>query len=277
MYEFEVPPSIKQNLSMYYRVYFWFRDDTQSTVHRCRKILVVLFYASFVVSIGVGGLMTADSDQSIFLSVMSVLGFLHNYRVWLILWNKTSILKCIEEIGVYHTKEKRKFDKISNDLKLFMKFCHVFTVVTNIGIFAVSLLYPILNRVNGKRGLFLGNAFVVDYSDSDVTYLAVNVFVNIALFQTAVVCTLVPTLWYLLLSLVFRYRLLNASLQTLGMRFAMKNSSGDDIQKQLTVHESQALFLKDLLMAIQDYNQINRYSKQNVSKISSRLFAVSSS
>ncbi|XP_037027235.1 odorant receptor 94a-like isoform X2 [Bradysia coprophila] len=267
MYEFEVPASIKQNLSAYYRAYFWFReDDAQSIVHQGRKTIMVLFYICFVVSIGVGGQITADKDQRIFVSLMSVLASVHNYRIWLVLWKKKSILKCVDKIGIYYTKDPKKFDQLNNLLKLFMKFGDFFTIVINVGIVSVSFIYPILSRLSGKRGLFFSNAFVFDYSASDVSYLAVNVFVNMAMFQTAVVCsTIVPIVWYLLLSLVFRYRILRHQLKNLGKTFAMEDNS-------LSGNTQQKLFMKELLMAMHDYDKINRLVDEFASTFSVMFF-----
>jgi len=233
---------------------------------------MTLFYIAFVASIGVGGQLTVDKDQRIFVSLMSVLASVHGYRVWLVLWRKTEILKSVDEMGIYYTKDKKKFDQLNGYLKLFMKFGDLFTIVTDVGIVAVASIYPILSRLSGKRGLFFSNAFVLDYSTSDVSYLAVNIFVNVGMFQIAVVCsTIIPIVWYLMISLVFRYQILRNQLTNLGKGFTTEDTLDGHAQPKLSAREHQLLFIKDLLMAMRDYHKINRYAKHSLELYSERI------
>lgn len=107
-----------------------------SSFHHLHKLLILVYYINFVVSIARSIALvshtTDDKDQTIFLTVMSIVASVHNYRIFLILCKKNEIIKFVHRIGIYHTKDYREFKQISHKSELFMKFAKCFTIITAI-------------------------------------------------------------------------------------------------------------------------------------------------
>lgn len=138
---------------------------------------------------------------------MSIVASVHNYRIWLIVWKKNAILKLVHEIGMYYTNDGREFNHIDNKLKFFMKFAAFFMIVTCIATGCIAVVFPVAHAINNTKRMFLNNKFPLDWSNSEIAFWLAFTFVAMGRFFSAVCCSLIPILWYLMLSLVFRYEI----------------------------------------------------------------------
>lgn len=118
--------------------------------------------------------------------------------------------------------------------------------------------------------MFFNNAFPMDWTKSEIAFWLAFTFFAVGMFFSAVCCSLIPILWYLMLSLVFRYKILNNQFRTMGL-MATEEDKCDTESKQ-SLREHQSLYVKDLLLAMKSYDNINGYTHQQQRTLKFNLF-----
>lgn len=256
MYELDVHAIIQRIFAIFYHVKFWCKDENfvHSAFEHGRKFFIFIYYVNFVASIAFGSRTTDDKDQFIFLTVMSIVASVHNYRIFLIVWKKPTILTFVHDIGIYHTKDRNEFNRIKNKLNLFMKFAASFSIITAIAMGSIAIVFPIANAMNNKKRMFFNNAFPLDWHNSETAFWLAFTFVIFGMFFSAICCLLIPILWYSMLSLVFRYEILGNQFRNMGL------VNIGETQRKPSIGEHQSLYVKDFVVALQNYNNINEYS-----------------
>ncbi len=247
MYRIEIPSTIHHLFGIFYRLGMWTHSDTTTFRDFCRKIFYLLYIVSFALSIALGALKTENTDECVFLTVVSVIILVQTYRMWIILWHKNEILLLIDQIGKHCTNDRGEFIRINKKLNVMMKFVRYFLIAFSISYLFGFVLYPITS----DNRLILDIAFPLDWNSSNIGFWMASGFVGVGAFLAIVCAIITKVIWYLMLSISFEYKLLGNQLKHMGMI-----RTGTPHFK-VSLAAQRQLFYKDFIMAVQMYDKIN--------------------
>lgn len=249
MFRIEIPVTFHQTFALFHLFGMWSQDGT-STRKSGRKLFLLMYYVSFVLSVIVGALKARDKDELIFLSVVAIENSVQIYRIWFMLYRKTMILSFVHEVGTHHTNDKKEYVLASDKLKFLIKFIRSFILSTFISIAFVIVVFPVVN----EERLFLNIAFPLDRSKSEIALWTGFAFHTGGFFFAIVGCFITITLWYLMLNFALKYKILGSQFRHMGMF-----RSEDQSQPKVSTTEQQKLYVRDFIRAIQSYEKINGY------------------
>ncbi len=248
MYQIVIPKTIHQLIGIFYRLGIW--SDGTTFGDQFRKFLYFIYFVCFVISMALGGYTTHDKDERIFLTVSSIISVVQAYRMWIIIWRKNGFLLLVHRIGRYSTDHRKELIRINNKLNHLMTFVRYYLLVIVIASFSGVVLYPITN----ENHLILNIAFPFDRNNSNIAFFMASAFIGGATFCFIVCVILIKLTWYLMLSISFEYKILGNQLRYMG------TSIRPNIPHlKVSLASQQQLFYKDLILANQTYDKINRY------------------
>ncbi len=99
-------------MGLFYRLGMWSDKNVTTFGDHCRKLFYFIYFASLEISIVVGAYTADDDDESVFLTVISVVGVVLTYRMWLLLWRKNGLKLLLNQIGAYSTNDRDEFVRI---------------------------------------------------------------------------------------------------------------------------------------------------------------------
>lgn len=118
-----------------------------------------------------------------------------------------------------------------------------------VAIIFIMVVFPISNEVANGTRLFFNIAFPLDTSANKIALWMAVLFINGSLFVGVVCCSYTTVLWYIMLSLGFRYNVLGNQFKNLGKT-----------ELKVSIREQQTLYVKDFMAAIKAYDEINGYA-----------------
>ncbi len=146
MYKIEIPNTVHQLVGIFYRLGMWSDKDKITFGEFCRKLLFLIYFVSFALSMALGAITTESREECVFLTVISVIVFVVVYKMWMILWGKNRVMLLVNLIGSHSTNDREVFIRINNKLNRLMTFVRfVMIALTMTTLFGV-VLYPITNE-----------------------------------------------------------------------------------------------------------------------------------
>ncbi len=246
MYKIDIPETIHRLMGIFYRLGMWSDTNVISLSENCRKLFYFIYFVSFGISIGLGAHSTDDQDESVFLTVLSIIAIVQTYRMWIILWSKNEVLLLVNQIGSHSTDDRETFVRINKTLNVFTKFLRYFLLVVASMSFVCVVLFPAT-----EKHVILNIALPFDSDNNEIAFWVASAFVGVGFFFAAVCAIITKLIWYLMLSVSFEYKILGNQLRKMGI------STRTDRKASLAAQ--QQLFYKDFIAAIQTYDKINRY------------------
>ncbi len=248
MYRIEIPSTIHQLMTIFYRLGMWNRSDTTTFRDFCRKLFCSIHFVSFVLSVALGALSTDDTDECVFLTAVAVLLIVQAYRIWIILWDGSRFMLLIHQIGTHSTNDQEEFIRINKKLNVSMKFLRYFIFAIVFSLCFDCVLFPFITKE-----LTLNIAFPLNWHNSDVAFCIASAYLGGGAFCSLMCCILTNIIWYLMLSFSFEYQLLGNQIRHMG------TIKADAPQLKVSLAAQQKLFFKDFIAAIQTYDKINGY------------------
>lgn len=248
MYKIEIHATIHGILAVFYRLKMWCNDDETNLRERGQKLFYFIHLLSFTMSMSLKAYITDDKDERVLLTVVSILETVQVYRLWFVLWKKNELFTLLLETGTHYTNDEQEFIQVNNKLKLRMKFVQYFLIMCLIALIFANIL-PI---INGKR-LFFNIAFPFDRQNSETAFWVKFLYSAGAFFWSYVCCLYAVILWYLMLSLKLKYKMLGNQFKNMGKT-----------QVKVSIREQRTLYVKDFIVAIQTYEKVNGYPDTNI-------------
>lgn len=150
----------------------------------------------------------------------------------------------MEEIGTLDTNDRKAFIFVNHKLKIWKKFIRFFILMV-CSAFTVALIQPIYSK-----SLFVNIAFPFESEISAISFWIESLVLAGGMFLSLVCCLFTVIIWYLMLSIVFKYNMLGHQFKNMGVIKAMVNN-GIESKRKLSLAKQQNIFLKDLIMAIE--------------------------
>lgn len=248
MYKIEIPKTIHQLMEIFYRLGMWSDNNVTTFGEFCRKLFYLIFYVIFVLSIAIGAYSTDDRDESVFLTVLSVISAVQTYRMWYILWGRNEFLLLVNQIGTYSTYDRKEFSEIKNKLNVLMTFVRFVLLAFIIAAFFAVVLFPITN----EKHLIFNIAFPFDYNNSDVGLWMAAVYLSGGFFCATVCDIITKMVWYLMLSISLEYKVFGGQLRHMGTSIRTSTS-----HLKVSLAAQQQLFYDDFIVANQTYDKLN--------------------
>ncbi len=248
MYRIEIPSTIHQLMTIFYRLGMWTRSDTTTFREFCRKLFYFIYFVSFFLSIVVGALTTDDNDECVFLTVASIGIAVQAYRMCIILWRKNEFLSLVNQICTHSTNDRVEFIRINKKLNVSMKFLLYFIFAFAFSVCFACVLFPLTTKE-----LPLNIAFPLNRHSSDVAFWIASAYLGGGVFWSVVCYILTNIIWYLMINISFEYKILGNQLRRMGTISAYAS------QLKVSLAAQQQLFYEDFIVAIRTYDKINGY------------------
>lgn len=248
MYKIGIPGTIRLIIRIFCRLRWCSRSSAENSFFDyATRMFYFLYYASFTASMGVGGYLTDDTDESVFLIVLSLLALVLLCKMWHIFRKNNLIVTMVHEMGTHYTNDKESFHLVKENLNFLMKFAQYFMMNICLAFFLLLIVFPVLNQ--RKKVLYINVAFPLDKTDEIYFWIA-NVYLGGGMFCATITSLFTIILWYIMFNFVIDYKLLGSHLKNMG---SFRGKVVTDVQQQ----EREELYLKEVLSAVSTYDTIN--------------------
>ncbi len=184
------------------------------------------------------------------ITVVSLIIVVLAYKMWIILWETNEFSFFIHQIGLHFTSDRKEFIHIENKLNVWMKFVRYFLLLLLITAISGAVLFPITNA----NHLLFNIAFPLDWKNSEIAFWVASAFLGGG-FLCGFVCDILTKLiWYSMLSISFKYKILGNQLIHMGTSFRTGR-----LRLKVSLAAQQKNFYEDFITAIQTYDKINGY------------------
>lgn len=241
MYEIQIPVTIHLITALFYQLGLWYKREPTIRERRLQKFSFI-YSASFAISIALGAYTTDDEDERVFLTVCSTVGIVQVYRMWCIIRKGNGIFK--HDNVTHYTNDRQEFIQVNKELQFFMKFPKYFAIMC-FSSFVLAIAQPII--ANEKRP-FINVAFPLDRFNSATAFLLKHLFISMGMNLSGVSCCLTLIVWYLMFSIVMKYKMLGNQFRNMGKT-----------ERKVSMREQRTLYVKDFTAAIRNYERINGY------------------
>lgn len=247
MYTIGLHSTILQIFQYFEWIGLWYRVNDGGVKATCVKIFYSIFYLLFVVSIFGGAIATDNSDEAIFMLLATIMIIVILTKLLHIIWKKNDIVELMGQMCVHSIEHQSEFDDINTDLNGKMKFIKVFWYVSYFEAIIATTIAPFVTK---ERELFLNIAFPLDWKNNEIGFWAGFFFIiaEAILTTTAILFSVIES--YLMMNCKIKYDVLGNRLRNLG---AIPES-----QRKISQREKENLYLRDLVAAIESFEEINR-------------------
>lgn len=237
---------MKQIIGVFYLLNIW---QTESTVSReVTKVLYLLVYSTFLLSLLAGAVLSDDRDDSIFLTAVAleVVNLLMKLRF--ILWQQETICAFIENIGTHSVTDLEDYLAINRKVNSFMKFVTVFFLMAFIGFTPVFIFcWPIFSE---EKKLPLNIAFPLDWRNSQYAYWTAYVYLMYCLLFSMICLIVTVITWYLMMNCSIKYESLGRELRLMGI---------SNRKWKLTEIKKMEIFFGELVRLIESHQNLKKY------------------
>lgn len=235
MYTIGIPTTIQQIVALLHLNGLW-SVGVGRTLRECvTQLFYFIYFAFFVVSIVMGACVTVDKDESIFLTVVSILTSVQAYRLYYIIRRKVEIRSFIRQVGSHCTSDEKEFTEIDDQLKRFMILSKYFILMGCVG-FICTVLSPVATN---ERKLVFNIGILTDRENDSIEFWLAYAFVAGGIYISVVCYFLTAFVWYLMISFMIKYKML-------GNQFSRIMGGS---------------YYQDFIAAIKAYGRINKYTK----------------
>lgn len=248
MYKIKIPATIHNIFAIFYLIGMW--NEKTSFKDKGRKLFYLVYFVSFFLSLSVGAFVNSNTDEFMFLAVVSIIIAVQICRMSCVIRNKNEILELIYEVNNSSAFDLKEFVRVDRKIKLLIKFGKFFIIMMSFS-FSFLMISPVALNENI---LVFKIAFPLDWRNDRIAFWMAYAYVGGGFFLSAICCLFSITVWYLMLIFTIRYEMLGNQFRNMGVMRTDERS----VEKPKN-SEIRSLFYLDLLAAIKAFEKINEY------------------
>lgn len=251
MYNIERNTRINQIIGGFHRFFMWRNEKESTCLDITRKLLYLISYMTFPISLALGGFLSDDENEAIYLVAAAIPQAVGTVKLAYILWKKKEISAFIDDSSVHSIVNYDEFTQISNKLQNLMKFssCFISANVMGIG----TIIFLSLPVFTSENRLPVNIAFPLDWKNSLFAYWLAYAYFFFAATISMVIISFNAVLWYLMLNFSIKYQILGNELRKMGVGITANEKS------KLSNSKNQTLFLQQLINKIATHQNIRGY------------------
>lgn len=217
LYNIGIPPVVQFLSAFLYQLGLWNNGNELTFKDRGRQLSYFIYFVLFLISLAWGAYVTGDNNESIFLSVITIMIAVQLYRLSYIILKELEIRSLTNEVGTHCIIDQNEFFEMDEKLKNFMILPKYLIYGGCAGIFC-ALISPVATKE--QKLLFnIGSLSDCD-SLSATTFWMAYVFIAGGLCLSLICCSVTIIVWYLMLSFVIKYKLLGNQFRKMGKDIA---------------------------------------------------------
>lgn len=227
MYKVELLDTVKKLISLFYVLGFW--DNKNNSF---RQLFHFTYFGSVLLTIAVGALTTDDKDDSIFLTVISIIFLVHASRYAYIIFNKNEFLMLIYQTSAHRTNDYNQFIEINNKLKYFRQFSTCLFVMCTVGLGFIA----VLPFISSNNVLVFNYGLPSHLKQSQLVFYVIHVYVVIGFVYALILFSITTIVWYVMMNCSIQYEILGNELKNIGATGKIKVSK--DEQEKLIIQRT---------------------------------------
>lgn len=213
MQKLEHNQTLCQIIQLFYFFGIWQRDDESKCRKMAKKILYLLFSATFPIFSAVNALFCCNKQEAIFsVQVVISTSVLFLKSAYLV-FEKDKILQYLNDmITCPSVNDQQDHQSINEKIMKFTKFIRVYlkALFTTV-LILIGIKLPI---ISADKTLPLFISF--SWNDSEVAYWFAFVLVSLSLISSLIANFLSVLIWFIMLNYSVEYQMLGGKLHTLG-------------------------------------------------------------
>lgn len=224
----------------------WETDNQFFLIKLLTKLIYFLISSSFCVSLFSGSYLSADYNESFFLTAAGIGGILQFVKLIYVLAKQDQITIFVNDLCIHSIPDIDEFNAVQRKLNNFAKFGYVNVFITTIGIVGFHIVtLPIFST---EVALPLSIGFPFDWRNSRINYWLAHSYIAIGILTAAVAYFFTMVYWYIMYNCSIKYKLLGNRFRTLGHRTAAI----------ISLTEKEELFYKDLVELVRAHQDIRK-------------------
>lgn len=247
MYYIKTHKVIYQLMGAFYQVGMWWRnDDTFVCLKLGTKLIHLIYYVSFLLSLTCGAILSDRTDESAFFVALGLTSVVTCVRLNYILWHKVEICEFINDIAVHTFTIHDEFSKFNKKINKFMQFVYCYIGVIFFGFFAIIIL-PIFSY---RQTLPLNIWFPFDWSNNGFVFWVAYLYGVTVIMFSVIAAFLALLIWYIIMSYSIRYQMLGDQFRKIGLVVTSTARISDE--------EKGNSFFQDLIDSMRCHQQIQQ-------------------
>lgn len=253
MYHLELKPIINHIVLIWYFTVLWHRSDENTVRTTLVKLFYSIFYMTLPISTLLGGIISEDRTESIFLIEISLMVVIMSVKFMYIVWKPKEIRKFMHRCSDFFIDDLDDFNFINETLNIFEKVVNVASIIVGLCWIFITVIIPSIEREEP----FFRIAFPLDWTNNKFVLLIVNTYLFVQVFLCITTFMFSIVMWYSLINCSFKLKLFEKRVKTMGTRVATK--SIEEATENKTNNSEKQIFIQDLITAVDSYRQIREY------------------
>ncbi len=261
MSNIEVPHRFNQIISLFHFIRFWRCDSISNFNSTISKIVHLIVYVYYPVSLMVGAFTNDNETEQMFLVVLSIVTFVLAIRLYYILWRKDEIIGFINELGTHSIADDELFHRINNKIIIFIKLVSFMEVMLLFAVIAMTIITSPI--VSNDKMLPMNIYFPLDWRHNELFYWIAFTFVVYEMMISMSSSLLNPIIWYLMMSCAIKYQVLGYELKNLGFngdgggKALSRNVTS--VSEGVTSDQIKVSFQMKLILFIKNHRYLQEY------------------
>lgn len=227
----DVPPRIHQIISLFHCIRLWRSDDVSYSNSMISKILHLVVYIYYPVSLMAGAFTNDNEAEKMFLVVLSIVTFVLAIRLFYILWKKDRIIGFIHKLGRHTITDGEQYHRVNDKIMIFIKLVTFMELMLLFAVIAMTIITSPI--VSTKKMLPMNIYLPFDWKHNDLLYWIAFAFVIYEMMISMTSSLMNPIIWYLMISCASKYQLIGHELKGLGNVVSSSIAIGDKDSYQM--------------------------------------------
>lgn len=251
MFEIKVLPIISHIVQSYNRLDLFSIDSETSLQRKVGRAFKFSLFLSFPVFVLLGSVQNEDRSESLYMIAVSIAAFLHVIKFHCICTKMEIISVLLKELSVHSFQCKDKFIVIERKIKNFNYFSIGLIGVSS---FVILLIYAF--PFVFKKKLAFKIWFPLDWKKNDLNFWIAYAYIMYCLFICFLMIAFAVLMWYVLLNVSVKYRMLGYDLEDLGWNSLNKQKERSN--NSLPSRNSESFYV-DLVKCIENYKTLKGF------------------
>lgn len=252
MYSFKMSKVIGYIIALFHSLGLWQRDVMPNDRITKFKLFYFANYTLYLMSLIVGAIINDKIDDRIFLVDMALVALGCIFKLWLIIWRKNQVADILDRICNFSVQDYDNFKLVNDKLTKFINFVIVLLVFLNIGGGFATLVFPFFGS---EKKLFYNIALPFDSGSNKIAFFIASAFIFTGVNLTIIAFSLSVLIWYSMIICALRYEVLGNEIKNM---VTSKCAEELESKRKMTDMENQSTFRKDLINAIESYQNIRK-------------------
>lgn len=224
----------------------WETDNQFFITKSLTKLIYFLISSLFCVSLFSGSYLSADYNESFFLTAAGIGGILQFVKLIYVLAKQDQITTFLNDICVHSIPDRDEFNAVQGKLNNFARFGYVNVFITTIGIIGFHIVTLPIFSTEVALPLSIGLPF--DWRNNRINYWLAHSYIAIGILIAAVAYFFTMVYWYIMYNCSIKYKILGNRFRTLGYKTTAI----------ISMREKEELLYKYLVELVRAHQDIQR-------------------